>query len=89
MDHDAGDDLRLFQTFELPGQPAVRGFVNPTPRRDGVPRVLLSGAGPNLHRIEGSNGDSPREMTRSFWKRGRKVVPLLVVFQIPPEAAAT
>ena len=37
---------------------------------------------------EGAMAMSPMEMTRSVWNRGRKVIPLFVVFQIPPAAAA-
>src|SRR5882762_3443944 len=38
---------------------------------------------------EGAIASSPIEMQRSLSKTGRNVVPLLVVFQMPPAAAAT
>jgi hypothetical protein len=37
----------------------------------------------------GAIARSPSDATRSLSKTGRKVVPLLIVFQTPPAAAAT
>ena len=41
MDDDAPDRLRVLETFELPREAAVNGLVDPAPRRDRVPRILL------------------------------------------------
>ena len=46
-----------------------------------VPTQTMSG-------LEVAMAISPRAIVASFWKSGSKVVPLLTVFQTPPEAVA-
>ena len=56
---DAGDDLRLLEPLELPGEPPVHGLVDPPARRDGVPGIFLPAAGPDLHGVRRGDGEVP------------------------------
>src|SRR6478609_3456268 len=51
MDDDAADVLRLLEPHELPRLAAVGGLVDPHSGFDGVSRILLAGARPDLVRV--------------------------------------